>query len=389
MHWTIIGGGLQGTTIAIKLRHHGLPLENLTIIDPYASLCEQFNQFSQRIRMPFLRSPFVHHCHPNPFHLKQFAKYHQYTGATYGKYKRPQRDMFMDHTHQQIHDYNLNMCHRQGKVSHIRKQQSQWQLELQDGTLFNTDCVVLANGCNHQPYIPDIFQQQPDITHIFQTNIDETIYQHTSHVVGSGISAAHLTLKLIDLQPDNTIHLWMNKQFEIHDFDADPGWLGPKNMNRFLQIESSQKRMAIINQERHKGSLPHELYLRLKKYVSEGRLIIHQSPIKHISDHHCYTEQEQHPYNHILLATGFKPTLLQQPMVKNLIQQEQAPITMSGFPQITSELEWLPQLFVAGGLADLELGPFARNIMGGRDAAERIYQAYQRLTQKPYKRGSA
>ena len=61
---------------------------------------------------------------------------------------------------------------------------------------------------------------------------------------------------------------------------------------------------------------------------------------------------------------------------------------MSGFPQITSELEWLPQLFVAGGLADLELGPFARNIMGGRDAAERIYQAYQRLTQNPIKRSA-
>ena len=91
--------------------------------------------------------------------------------------------MFMDHTHQQIHDYNLNMCHRQGKVSHIRKQQSQWQLELQDGTLLIQ--MVLANGCNHQPYIPDIFQQQPDI--YFQTNIDETIYQHTAHVVGSGI----------------------------------------------------------------------------------------------------------------------------------------------------------------------------------------------------------
>lgn len=57
MHWTIIGGGLQGTTIAIKLRHHGLPLENLTIIDPYTSLCEQFNQFSQRIRMPFFKVP--------------------------------------------------------------------------------------------------------------------------------------------------------------------------------------------------------------------------------------------------------------------------------------------------------------------------------------------
>ena len=50
------------------------------------------------------------------------------------------------------------------------------------------------------------------------------------------VFAAHLTLKLIDLQPNNTIHLWMNKQFEIHDFDADPGWLGPKNMNRFHKL---------------------------------------------------------------------------------------------------------------------------------------------------------
>jgi hypothetical protein len=32
-------------------------------------------------------------------------------------------------------------------------------------------------------------------------------------------------------------------------------------------------------------------------------------------------------------------------------------------PSINANLEWLPNLFVSGGLADLELGPFARNIM--------------------------
>ena len=36
-------------------------------------------------------------------------------------------------------------------------------------------------------------------------------------------------------------------------------------------------------------------------------------------------------------------------------------------------------LFVAGGLADLELGPFARNIMGGKEAAQRIYSVFQRI----------
>ena len=41
MHWTIIGGGLQGTTIALKLKNEGLKNEALTIIDPYSSLCER------------------------------------------------------------------------------------------------------------------------------------------------------------------------------------------------------------------------------------------------------------------------------------------------------------------------------------------------------------
>ena len=48
---------------------------------------------------------------------------------------------------------------------------------------------------------------------------------------------------------------------------------------------------------------------------------------------------------------------------------------------MSNELEWLNQLFVAGGLADLELGPFARNIMGGK-SAERISKAYKRLNKK-------
>ena len=73
-----------------------------------------------------------------------------------------------------------------------------------------------------------------------------------------------MTLKLINTNHQRTIHLWLNKDIEIHDFDADPGWLGPKNMKHFLNIESSQERMRIIKAERHKGSMPHELYLRIK-----------------------------------------------------------------------------------------------------------------------------
>ena len=75
MHWTIIGGGLQGTTIAIQLRELGLSRDKLTIIDPYATLCEQFNDFSHRISMPYLRSPIVHHIHLTHSILKNSLKF--------------------------------------------------------------------------------------------------------------------------------------------------------------------------------------------------------------------------------------------------------------------------------------------------------------------------
>ena len=84
------------------------------------------------------------------------------------------------------------------------------------------------------------------------------------------------------------------------------------------------------------------------------------------------------PYDHILLATGFEKAVLNAPFLQHLVIEYGAPVAQCGLPHTSTDLEWLPGLFVSGALADLELGPFARNIMGGREAAQRIGQAYQR-----------
>ena len=41
-------------------------------------------------------------------------------------------------------------------------------------------------------------------------------------------------------------------------------------------------------------------------------------------------------------------------------------------PLLSKNLEWYPQFYVSGPLAELEIGPIARNISGARHAAERI-----------------
>lgn len=267
MHWTIIGGGIQGTAIAQKLLSSGLTTDRLTIIDPHETFCQRFNSYTNRIEMPYLRSPIVHHVHPQPFHLKQFAKQHQYTNAFYGPYQRPELTMFMNHIAHASKQYQLEDCLVQGLVQTLDKQEDKWHIKLEDGQIITTDCVVIAIGSTNIPFMPDILKDKQNVNHIFEKEHDQVVYDKTDHIVGSGITAAHLALKLLNHDNDKKIHLWLNKDIEIHDFDADPGWLGPKNMSSFLSTKSMPERNAIVQRERHKGSMPHELYLRLKNIL--------------------------------------------------------------------------------------------------------------------------
>lgn len=43
-----------------------------------------------------------------------------------------------------------------------------------------------------------------------------------------------------------------------------------------------------------------------------------------------------------------------------------------GYPIVSQSLQWGPDLYVTGALAELEMEPISRNISGARQAAERI-----------------
>ncbi|MCY1584687.1 FAD/NAD(P)-binding protein [Staphylococcus pettenkoferi] len=375
--WTIIGGGIQAVTIAIKLRELGLSAKDLRLIDPHDNLCAQFHKFTERLEMPFLRSPCVHHVHPDPFHLNRYAKAHQYTESHYGRYQRPQRAMFLDHTHYLIHKYGLNESHFKGAVQRLAPMKNRWQLTLEDQRILESHYVIIASGSTNQPYIPKDYLNQPDVNHVF--DLDDIDAESTSHIIGSGVSAAHLTLRLLNEASRSPIHLWLNKPISVNDFDADPGWLGPKYMSHFKKL-SLNERHRVNQQERHRGSMPRELFLKLKKAESKGRLHIHINEHLRLADHHIVTPNGSLPYDHILLATGFEKAVLNAPFLQHLVIEYGAPVAQCGLPHTSTDLEWLPTLFVSGALADLELGPFARNIMGGREAAQRIGQAFQRAS---------
>ncbi|ARJ50600.1 FAD/NAD(P)-binding protein [Staphylococcus lutrae] len=370
--WVIIGGGVHATTIALQLRQLGLSTEQLRIIDPHPRLMAQFDRQTQRIGMRYLRSPLVHHCHPEPFDLKKFARKEGYVQPMKGPYQRPRLDMFFDHSRAWIDHFELERCHICQKGQHIVKRGAYWEVTLAQGQKIQAQHVVLAMGTHHTPLIPEIFQNQPDVQHIHSRTIDH--HMEVSHVVGSGISAGHLVIKLITEHQDKTVHLWMKKPFDIHHFDADPAWLGPKNMKPFEALPLFE-RMRVNKVERHKGSMPRDMYMTLKNYEKLGRLVVHHEPIEQLTDHHIIAGDTQIKYDGIYLATGFVPDVMTQPLIQDIARLPEAQF-VAGYPQVSKQLEWVPQIYVSGMLADLALGPFARNIMGGRQAALRIGKVY-------------
>ena len=51
------------------------------------------------------------------------------------------------------------------------------------------------------------------------------------------------------------------------------------------------------------------------------------------------------------------------------------PCARCGYPIVDPSLRWHPGVYVSGPLAELELGPVARNIAGARRAGDRIVAA--------------
>jgi len=59
-------------------------------------------------------------------------------------------------------------------------------------------------------------------------------------------------------------------------------------------------------------------------------------------------------------------------MVDELVHSARLPCASCGYPIVDQALRWHPRVHVSGPLAELELGPSARNIAGARRAGDRI-----------------
>jgi len=126
--------------------------------------------------------------------------------------------------------------------------------------------------------------------------------------------------------------------------------------------------------------MPADLAARLEAHVLEGRIerrlasvrsarVLERGVELHLDS--GATER----VDRVVLATGLADRRPGGPWIDAAVHDLGLPVAPCGSPLLDPELRWAPNLRAAGGLAELVVGPSARNLAGIRMAATRLSAA--------------
>ncbi|MCU0687258.1 MAG: FAD/NAD(P)-binding protein [Polyangiaceae bacterium] len=387
LDWLIVGGGVHGTHLShVLVNRAGVAPARVRVLDPQELPLATFWRVTAATGMRYLRSPGVHHVDLHPYALRRFAK--RGAGKRVARfvypYERPGLAFFRAHTEHVVQEHGLGALRERGRATAITRLEGGYRVETDQGAL-DARRVVLALGLAEQLCVPawaQALRGDGRVDHIFSATFHREAITDAASVaiVGGGISAAQLACALAAAGTEATIIA--RHAPRVHRFDSDPGWLGPKAMVGFACTRDPRERRRQIASARHRGSMPPEIASELRREARGGRVKwLEAEPLAaHATATGVQIRLDRAPYvvdaARVVLATGFETRRPGGALLgEEAIDRLGLPCAECGYPLVSSRLEWAEGLFVSGPLAELELGPSARNIAGARAAGERLLAA--------------
>lgn len=388
--YAIVGGGIHGACLGTYLRDAGYSTDDICIIDPHDRLMAAFERKAAQCGMQTLRSSFVHHLDPEPFSLESFVEgsgREDELVPTEAYPERPTLSVFMDHSRQVIADRTLTDSHRQSRVENITQTATGYRLELNDGAILATN-VVLALGEGGSPTHPAWTTAVPataPIDHVWDESFSLSAVAEGDGnvvVVGGGITAAQLCTQLAGQRP---VTLLSRHRLRTALSEADPHWINWRHIETELHslAAGSRSRYQRVQSVRNDGTVPPYLLEELTAAETRGECTLTRGEIAGVTT--TLSGLRIHRKNksplecdQLILATGTDPVPT-NPLVERVASELQLERRYNGYPLLSDRtLAWrrtdstVSNIYISGALAELTVGPFARNIVGARRVAERL-----------------
>ena len=378
LEWLIIGGGIHGTYLANLLTHlPGLERHQVRILDPHPGLLTAWERNAANCGMAYLRSPATHHIARPILSLYRYA---QTRGALVRPmftppYNRPSLKLFQNHCRHVIAANRLEELHVHGRARAVKKDGCGLVVE-SDGPSLRARRLLLAVGMSEQPCWPAwahaLKIEGARIAHVFDADFTraEWTQDRRTIVVGGGISAVQTALKLAS-ETGGRVHLLSRHAPRESQYDFNPCWIGPKCLRAFYRTEPPQRR-ATIDQARIAGSLPGEVLASLNRALSANRIGFSEGQCQGArltsGGVRLQTSAGVLEADQVILATGFRPRRPGGAMIDRLVREFDLKCNPCGYPLLGDDLRWAENIYATGPLAELQVGPCARNIVGARNA---------------------
>lgn len=415
--------------LALRLLGAGVPSARIRIVDPHSEPLVRWRRYTGNTGMTHLRSPQVHNLGLKALELEELAATEEYKAIKrrlhgdeastspdfIDPYERPSLALFEHHATRLIESAGLMRNWRQGAARSIERRLTGFEVTLDSGERLSARNVVLALGAADQLHLPEwaldlrAQDEHASVHHIFESGFhrEQIGPQESVVLIGAGISSAQLALSLVEESPRRRVMILSRHSLRQSDFDSDPGWLGPLFLTEFDAEECPSERRAIIDRARKPGSLAADVMHDISQALRAGRVIhtlahvMSANPSGHgagVGLRIRPVELDEEAYHRtgeivskvsesirslsadrVVLCTGFKTGRPGGRFVQQAVERLSLPLAPDGFPFPDAHLRWAPGLFVMGPLAELVVGPAARNLSGARMAAERILASAELL----------
>lgn len=385
LDWLIVGGGVHGTYLSLALTTRGgVARDRLRVLDPARQPLDRWRRCCANTGMSRLRSPAVHHLGGPTRPLRELARRSSDGPESLaGPYQRPTLELFDAHVEEVCRAFALAELRLAGAARGVAlRRGGGLRVETDSGPLEARRVVLALGGPPPRWPVWAVAAGDARIRHVLDPTFDRATTAGEwgeAVVVGGGLSAVETALSLSSERPGH-VTLLHRDELRIRDFDSDPSWLGPRRLRPFRRAPEGMRR-RLIDEARGGGSIPPAEAALLDEARRQGRLCALRGEVETVgtSDEslvlHLAPALEGPAKlrgDLVLLATGLEEERRRRGWLERTMRELSLPCAPCGSPRLDAALEWRPGLHATGSLAELELGPLARNIAGALLAAERL-----------------
>ncbi len=372
----LIGAGPAALASAVSLRCHGLA-DDLTVLDPSGRWLATWHDQFRRQDIACLRSPAVHHPHPDPFALLA-------AGGTDGLIpsggaKLPTTTRFAAFVDDLIDGAGLAGAVEPAAAQRLHLDGGGRATVIDDrGTVHRPDRVVVATNHRVQELPAGLRAARPSgrVRYAARVDVHGTVPGSHVVVVGGGLSAAHLAVGAA--RRGAQVTMLTRRRLTVRRYDVHPTWLGHKKLRAFAAEADPSRRRVAIDQARGGGSIPHRMRRLLEECQAAGTVTMRERvQVAGVSvgpeSLGLWLSDASHlDASEVWIATGGRVDVTGDALCAGLLAERPVAVC-GGLPDLAPDLSWPgTNVHLAGFAAALRLGPTAGNLIGHRRAALRI-----------------